>query len=104
MAMRITISASKQPQNNKRAIEMDGERKDTKTLGNTGNHFWGSVAGKLNLDISASWKLGCQAASAGPSWPLAQCPSPRSHSRYEDEINKRTAAENEFVTLKKVSR
>lgn len=24
--------------------------------------------------------------------------------RYEDEINKRTAAENEFVVLKKVSR
>lgn len=28
---------------------------------------------------------------------------PSSNSRYEDEINKRTAAENEFVTLKKVS-
>lgn len=25
-------------------------------------------------------------------------------NRYEDEINKRTAAENEFVVLKKVSR
>ena len=24
-------------------------------------------------------------------------------NRYEDEVNKRTAAENEFVTLKKVS-
>lgn len=30
---------------------------------------------------------------------------PRPHPcRYEDEINKRTAAENEFVGLKKVSR
>lgn len=29
--------------------------------------------------------------------------SPGPH-RYEDEINKRTAAENDFVTLKKVSR
>lgn len=32
-------------------------------------------------------------------------PSPPPHPcRYEDEINKRTAAENEFVGLKKVSR
>lgn len=40
----------------------------------------------------------------GDRTPRAQQATPLlSSCRYEDEINKRTAAENEFVVLKKVS-
>lgn len=39
----------------------------------------------------------------GDGTPRAQHPSALLSCRYEDEINKRTAAENEFVVLKKVS-
>lgn len=40
-----------------------------------------------------------KALGKGSWWSLSSCP----HPRYEDEINKRTAAENDFVVLKKVS-
>lgn len=50
----------------------------------------------------------CSAPAArvvGTGPPGAPHPTPLlSSCRYEDEINKRTAAENEFVVLKKVSR
>lgn len=42
--------------------------------------------------------------SGGDGTTGTQQPTPLlSSCRYEDEINKRTAAENEFVVLKKVS-
>jgi hypothetical protein len=45
--------------------------------------------------------VGSQAAFLVLTSPPLKCDPP--FYRYEDEINKRTAAENEFVTLKKVS-
>lgn len=45
--------------------------------------------------------LDCWVTEMGP--PRAQHPPALLSCRYEDEINKRTAAENEFVVLKKVS-
>lgn len=63
-------------------------------------HLLGYLAGKLNLAISIIQR-------AGPRLPFLHHRLndilSLSHSRYEDEINKRTTAENEFVTLKKVS-
>lgn len=51
-------------------------------------------------EVLALTMLGC-----GDGTPSTQQPPPSAFQhRYEDEINKRTAAENEFVVLKKVSK